>query len=235
MTKTITKPSFREVVAVTTMNLDDEGLTFNSQRVGPLNFAGLRNADYSPGFRMPTMPELVPLVYASLENQDYDTAKNIVENLRRNWLTGNTGILYVPPEGMFVQDNPDLRDGRISMNQEVLEARLGSHEERGVVFSDDKSARFTPYEFVRGEQSSLTLSENPGVIALVGGEEKAEKLARASEHYKTKSYFWALDKVDSPQIRVAGLLPDSFNGRLSVGAYDGEGCGWSSFGVLNLE
>lgn len=232
MEKTIKKPTFKETVAVTTMELPDANLVFNSQRVGPMNFAGLRQADYGLDFRMPTMPELVPLVYASLENKNYDTAKNVIKTLKNHWITGNTGILYVH-DGMFVQDNPKLENGRVSMNEKTLEKRLGKHEERGVVFSDDKSVRFVPYGFKRESQGALELSKNPGVIALTGGEENTEKIARASEHYKVKPYFWALSNVDSPQTRVADLYSDDFGDRLDVGAYDsGDGGVRYSFGVL---
>lgn len=211
------KPNFREEGNL--MVLDDIGLQFNAQSVGfnaqsagPRNFLELRQADYGPGFRMPTIPELVPLVYASLENQDYDAAKNVVNLMEDYWLTGNTGIRYVQ-EGMFVQDNPKWKGERIYMSQKVLESRLGSHEEEGVVFSDDGSVRFTPYGFVREEeQSSQALSVNPGVIALVGGEENAEKLARASEHYKHGCWFHALSCVELPEIiSVAGLFSYGFN------------------------
>lgn len=233
MKETITKPTFKEVIAVTTMKLDD-GLVFSSQRVGPMNFNGLRKADYGNGFRMPTMPELVSLVYASLENKDYDTAKNVIETLRNHWISGNTGIRYVP-EGMYVQDNPNMENGRISMNQKTLERKLGKHEEKGVVFSDDKLVRFTPYDYKRGSQSSLELSKNPGVIALTGSEENAEKIARASKHYKVNPCFWVLSDVDSPQTRVAGLGSGyrDVGGRLSVGAdgFEGDDSG-CSFGVL---
>ncbi len=224
------KPKFEEVVA--TMNLPDEGLIFNAQRVGPMNFNRLRNADYGEGFRMLTMPELVPLVYASLENKEYDTAKNVIKTLRNHWITGDTGILYVP-EGMFVQDNPKLKDGRISMNQKALEKKLGSHEEKGVVFSDDKTIRFTPYNYGRESQTPLELSANTGIIALVAGKENAEKLAKASEHYKKGPCFWALQDVDSPQKRVAVLFSYDFAGRLVVLAFDSEvDVVRYSFGVL---
>ncbi len=231
MEKTIKKPRFEEIVAVTTMKLPNEGLVFNAQRIGPMSFNGLRNADYGEGFRMPTMPELVPLVYASLENKNYDTAKNVVKTLRNHWITGNTGILYVP-NGMYVQDNPKLKEGRISMNQKTLERKLGKHGEKGVVFSDDKSIRFTPYNYKRESQSALDLARNPGIITLTGSEENAEKLAKASEHYKLKPYFWALENVDSPQTRVAGLDSYYFGGGLDVDAGGSGGDGRCSFGVL---
>lgn len=233
MTSTIAKPSFREVVAVTTMNLDDLGLTFNAQRVGPTNFAGLRNADYGSGFRMPTMPELIPLVYASLENKDQQTAKGVIKTLKQNWLTGNTGILYTK-KGMFVQDNPILEDGRIQMDQKYLEAKiiLGSNEERGVFFSDDKSMRFVPYGFKTQSQTALELATNPGVIALAGSPENAERLAKASEHYRVNPYFYALSDSETPQTRVAELNSNYFGCGLYVNASDsGDYDDRCSFGV----
>lgn len=235
MPDTIHKPSFREVIAVSKMILDDVGLTFNAQRVGPGKFRKLRDADYSLGYRMSAMPELVPLIYASFENTDYQKAQNVVDTLRQYWLTGNTGILYVP-KGMFVQDIPELisTNRRISMNQEALEKRLGSNEEKGVVFSDDKNIRFVPYGFKRQSQTPLELSKNPGVIALTGSEENAEKLAKASEHYRKNPYFLAVDKVNSPQIRIAVLGSGGGLGsdRLNIGSYWGSGGYGCAFGVL---
>jgi len=52
MEKTIKKPTFKEVVAVTTIELPDSNMIFNSQRVGHMDFNGLRNADYGQGFRV---------------------------------------------------------------------------------------------------------------------------------------------------------------------------------------
>jgi len=235
MKNTLVKPTFKEVVAVTTMELDN-GLVFNAQRVGSTNFNGLRNADYGQGFRMPTMPELVELVYASLENFSYKTAKEVISTLKNHWLTGNTGVYYFP-EGMIAEDNPEMKDGRIVRPDfKTLENKLGKHEEKGVVFSDDKKIRFTPYNYKRESQSALELVSNSGVIALVGGEENAEKIAKASGHYKVKPYFWALSNVDSPQTRVADLGSDGLGDRLDVDAYysedDYDGC---SFGVFDKD
>jgi len=236
MEKTIVKPSFEE-----TMNLSNVGLRFNPQRVGPMRFNRLRDADYGKGFRMPTMPELVPLVYASLENQEYnETAKNVIKILRDSWITGNTAVHYFP-QGMFVQDNPELKDGKILMNKKALESKLGSHRERGVMFSDDRSVRFTPYKFTPykfkiGSQSALDLARNPGIIALVGSEENAEKLARASEHYREKPYFRALKNVDSPQTRIVDLFSGDFVDRLYVNAYGSEDSDKRfSFGVQEIK
>lgn len=243
----ITKPSFREDGGI--INLDDVGLTFNAQRVGPMNFPRLRKADYGPDFRMPTMPELVPLVYASLENPEYDSAKKVMQILRNHWLTGNTGILYTK-RGMFVQDNPKIKYRSISMDKKTLDRILSSYEEKGVVFSDNRKVRFVPYGFKTGEQTPLELSRNLGVIALVNGEENAEKIAKASGHCRLNPYFWVLSNIESPQpsivaqvtltrkqgaskvVSVAVLDWGNFGDRLGVGAGGsedgGDGC---SFGV----
>ena len=234
MNNKIQKPSFEEVVGVTTMNLPDENLKFSSQKIGPMNFNDLRNADYGEGFRMPTIGEAIPLIYTSLENKDYTTAKKVIKTLKQNWITGNTGILYTP-EGMFVQDNPSIKNGKIVMNANQLEKKLGSFEEKGVVFSDDKSIRFTNYDFQIEFQSSLQLAKNKGVIAYAGGEEKAEQLAEASEYFKIKPYFFALKNVNSPQTRVADLGSDYFGSGLGVDANDSEGFGGRfSFGVSEM-
>ncbi len=228
----IKKPRFEEIVEV--MNLPDVGLKFNAQRVGPKTFRRLRESDYGEGFRMPTMPELVSLVYASLENQDYDTAENVVKTLRKRIIV-NTGILYVPHR-MFVQDNPKLKDREISMNQRTLEKKLGSHEERGVVFSDDGSVRFTPYNYKRKAQLFLQLSTNTGIIALVGGEENAEKLTKISEHYGLKPYFDALENPWFSHITFAALSSRYFGNGFSINADCNENhSDGYSFGVQKIK
>lgn len=247
MEKATTKPNFREVGGI--INLADVGLTFNAQGVGPMNFPRLRKADYGPGFRMPTMSELVSLVHASLENPEYESARNVVRTLRNHWLTGNTGILYTK-KGMFVQDNPKIKYRSISMDKKTLDKILGSHEGKRVVFSDNRKVRFVPYGFKTGEQTPSELSRNLGVIALVDGEENAEKTAKASEHYRLNPYFWVLSSIESSQpsivaqvtltkkqgaskvVSVAVLDWGNFGDRLGVGASGsedgGDGC---SFGV----
>ena len=225
----------QEFEGLTTMNLPYEGFRFNAKRVGPKNFIGLRNGNYGKGFRMPTMPELVPLVHASLGNQKYGIAKDVIKTLEKHWLTGNTGILYVP-KGMFVQDNPELKDGRISMDPEVLESKLGSHEEKKVVFSDDGSVRFTPYDFKKELQNPLELFTNKGISALVGGEENAVKLATVAEHYEEDPYFWVLGYTDFPVTRVADMYSHERNNQFVIRANNDESFGDNySFGVQEIE
>lgn len=227
----MTKPKFEELTLIT---LPGTEFVFGAQRFGPTTFKGLRENDYGEGFRMPTIPELVNLVYASLENKkEYKTAKNVVKTQKHHWITGNTAVHYFP-KGMFVQDNPELKGGRIFMNQKTLQSKLGSREEKRVVFSDDGSIRFAPYGFKRGFQTPLELSINTGIIALFGGEKNAEEFAKASEHYKAKPSFLAVENVDSPITRVANLGSYTiFGNRLDVDANSDEGSSNKySFGIF---
>jgi hypothetical protein len=205
------KPTFREEGNL--IFLDNAGLIFNAQKFGPTTFAGLRNANYAQGFKMPTMPNLVQLVHASLENQNYRTAEEVINTIRNFWLTGNTVAHYFE-EGLFIEDNPKMHSGRIVRPDfKTLESRLGKHEERGVVFSDDKEIRFTPYNYtdkipsntLKKFLNTLELVSNSGVIALVGGEENAEKMGKISEHHEVTSYLKTLFDVDFPETRVGGL------------------------------
>lgn len=235
MTKIIQKPSFREVVAVTTMNLDDFGLAFNASRVGPLAFAGLRNANYGPGFRMSTMSEIIPLVYTSLKNQNEPAAKNVIQSLHERWITGNTATLYTS-KGIFVQDNPEMNSGVVVMDTKTLENQLGSHQENNVIFSDDGSVRFTPYGFKKRHQSSSELAKNSGVLALVGSRENAEMLAEISKDYPQDPSLFTLDDKAESQIKVVALNTYDFIDRLALiagnSARDHVRC---SYGVRELK
>lgn len=225
MKSVITKPRFEEVTWITTAPI-----------VGPMSFADMRDKAYDGGFRISTMSELVSLVYASFENPEYETAKNVIKIFKNEWVPANTGVYY-SPKGMFALDNPKMENKKIiPFDYKTLESKLGKHEERGVIFSDDKTLRFTPYNYRKGTQSSLELSKNTGIIALVGGEENAEKLARASEHYQVNPSFWVLSNVD-PQnkIRIACLGTDVLEDWLNIDAIDPEdGNYWGSFMVPEM-
>lgn len=218
----IQKPIFKETIGITTIDLPEFNLQFNAQRVGLMSFANLRNANYGAGFRMSTMPQLIPLVYSLYENRRNPTARDLAQKLRDNPFSGNTGILYTY-KGMFVQDNPEAeKEGilsKINMDEKSLKDMLGSREEKGVVFSDDGRVRFTPYGFKVGSQRPSVLAKNRGVIAFAGGEEKAEMLALASKYYKIKPEFEALQRSEFPaQVRFANIHSCNFGAHIYVDA-----------------
>jgi len=231
------KPRFEEIEGVTTMNLPYAGLKFNAQRVGPRDFYELRDVDYGEGFWMPTIPELAPLIHASLENKrKYETAKHVVMALKNHTLTGNTAIHYFP-KGMFVDDPPDIGSMAtiLTPTLKVLEERLGKHEEKGVMLSDDGRLRFTPDDFKRGPQTSLELSTNKGLIAVTGSGENAEDLARASDHYKKNPRFLVLEGVDHPTTRIVCLDSGHLAHKLIINANKWEGYQNHTYGVQGIK
>lgn len=184
--------------------------------------------DYGEGLRMPIISELVSLVHDSMKNRDHEKAKEVIRKLRRHWFVGDTGILSVS-DGIFVQDYLNLKAGRISMDEKTLKDRLGKHEEKGVVFSDDMTVRFFHHKFKKEPQSPSAFLNNSGTVALVGGEENAEKFARAFNHCILNPRFGALPNGNSSQIRVAGLGSGSYN--LGIVADISAGQSGYSFGV----
>ena len=81
-------------------------------------------------------------------------------------------------------------------------------------------------------QSRRKFLKNAGIATIFGSWENAELIAKSSEHYSINPYFWAFEKVDSPQKRVPALDSVDFGDRLNVSGYyfDGIDC-WFSFGV----
>ena len=176
------------------------------------------------GLVQPTMKQTASLIYDAWQNPAEKYSKDIIGKLRTNWLWGFNGLLYVPKEGVYIQDRPEVQNGRVVMNQEDLVKKMESN---------DESVRFVPFGFKRESQSSLELAKNPFVQALAG-EEGADKLAQVSENYKIKPFVWALENINSPQIRVASLDSVRYfvGDRLDVYGNDWGGSNGYAFGVF---
>jgi len=160
----------------------EEGeLTFKAVPFGPNNFKELRDSIEEEGFRMPTLTESVSIIHAALhypevhQNSSIQTYRELITNklYEGRWIAGNTGILYIPGEGLYVKDDPRveittdcLRAIEILMKKEDLEARLKE---------GDRRVRFVPdgYEVENLKEGVRT---NPAIVGLVG-QEGAKKLA----------------------------------------------------------
>jgi hypothetical protein len=199
------------------------------------NYFNLAKKIDDRGLKRPTMAETASLVKYGYANSD-DIAENIRETMKSNYFYTFNGILYTP-NGVLFQDNPEFPEDAqtandLSMNEQDLISRLGSKEEKGIVFSEDGKTRFLKgYDFKREYQTHNELSKNPFVVALAG-EEGAEKLAYIASQHKEKPYLYALEPVKEPVKRVAALDSDWDGGRLDViGDYQGVNVDWCSFGV----
>ncbi len=104
-----------------------------------------------------------------------------------------TGTLNVPSKGVYVQDYPEVKNGRPSMTESELVKKLKEH---------DKNVRFVSLGFKTGFMSPSELSKNPYIKALAG-EEGAERLAKVASKTKLGAYklasFVAPPAIDQTQ------------------------------------
>jgi len=201
-------------------------VSFAAPAFGPGTYANVGSQISKAGLEQPTMAQNAELVYAAWQNPQEKYSSDIISTLRNNWLWGFNGLLYVPNEGIYVQDRPEIRNGKVFIDYKDVSEKLGVK---------DPSVRFVAFDEFKGEsQTSLELSRNRFVQALAG-EEGAYKLAQVADKYNSKPYVWALKEKDVSQMttRVAGLDSRCVNvDRLDVGGgWGGNGDGGFAFGV----
>ena len=196
--------------------------------MGPGTYADVNSRILEAGLEEPTMAQTANLVHAAWQNPNEKYSSDVIRKLRSNWLWASNGLLYVPNEGVFIQDRPQIKNGKVFMDKNELTRKLSD---------EDPSVRFVEFgTYKRESQSSLELSRNTFVRALAG-EEGAEKLAEVADKYNYKPYVWALNGKDVSQLtaKVAGLYSRAFVGcGLGVGGgiWVADGGGYA-FGVLN--
>ncbi len=187
-------------------HLDGE-LTFIHPFKGPAVYAELANQLDKDSLGRPTASQNSSLIHSAWETQkespNEQFSKEIISLLKSNWLACFTGIHYVPNEGAYIQDFPEIRDGRVFMEKSELVRKLEAN---------DPSVRFVPFGYQISEQSTSELEKNPFVIRLAG-EEGAQKLAEVSGNYKYKPYVFSFDNVSNPVTTLSALF-----------AYWGHGC-----------
>ena len=145
------------------------------------NFLDVVNMDYGDGFSMPTLGELIPFVSQNSGSLSVGV-----------YLVGNTLTLQTK-EGMYCVDRPVRANGRPVMDERELKAKLGSREEKGVIYSDDGLVRFTRPGFKQKKQKPKDLEKNRGLITILGSEKLASVVADIADEYeshpKEKTWF----------------------------------------------
>jgi len=199
-----------------------QDLTFIHPKKGPGTYAEVAQEIDNANLARPTMAQTASLVHAAVNSKD-KYSQEVLNILRQNWMWGFTGTLYIPNEGAYIQDNPEIINGTPFMDQSELVKRIEAK---------DPSVRFVPPGFKTGEMTSMQLGKNAYVIGLAG-EEGAEKLAEVADKFKRKPYLWALESVNEPLTRVSALCSGwNFDGRLYVnGSYHGFFGDGYAFGV----
>ncbi len=198
--------------------------TFIHPAKGPGTYIQVAKQLEEDNLHQPTMSQNTSLVYSAWQNPEEKYSKEIIDILRNNWLWCFNGILYEPKEGVYIQDNPEIKNGRVFMDKSDLVKKLEAK---------DPTVRFVPFGYKINEQTSKQLANNKFVQALAG-EESAQKLAEASANYKFKPCVWSFDNIDEQLIKVASLdelRGLDVNGLDVYGDFSGDDWDGHAFGV----
>ena len=163
------------------------------------------------GLYQPTFSEVVSLTHSVWQNPEEKYSKEIIKLMKYYWLRGFTGILYMQNEGAYIQDHPEIKNGRIFMDRKDLIAKLESK---------DPSVRFVPFGYKLEDQTASQLAKNPFVIGLTGSEEQAEKVGEIADKYRDKPHLWRFNSISEPITRASPLYSDCSGYWLFVNGYD---------------
>lgn len=167
------------------------------------------------GLGRPTSAQTASLVYDALQNPKGEYEAGVLKVLNNSWLVEFNGNLYLPKHegeevhnGVIVEANPTIENGRLVMDRKALTERLKKN---------DPNVRFVPFGYAVGEQSTHTLAKNPYIIARYGGE-GADKIADLASKYKRIPKVWSFESVDSEIARMSALSANGwcFDDRLHV-------------------
>ncbi|MEK6844337.1 MAG: hypothetical protein AABX83_02820 [Nanoarchaeota archaeon] len=174
-------------------HLDGE-INFVYPAKGSGNYIDVAEELKKDNLSQPTMSQNASLIYSAWQNPKEKYSKEVINTLGEFGLWCFNGILCAK-EGAYIKDNPEIKNGRVSMNEKDLLSKLESSE---------SSVRFVPYGYKVGKQSAKELAKNKFVQALAG-EEGADKLAETSSNYQFEPHLFSLENPDKELIRVASL------------------------------
>ncbi len=191
-----------------------EDLTFIHPYFGPGSYAEVGNLVEGPedkrtGLHKPTLAQTASLVNTAF-NSDDRYSQEIKELMKKGWLWGFTGVLYVPKEGAYFEDNPKVKDGKPYLERSDLIKKLEKK---------DPSVRFTPFGFKLGEMTPKELRKNQFIIGLAG-EEGADKLAEVAGKHRLNPVVYGFDSVQNIETRVSALDSGRNADGLDVGGDD---------------
>lgn len=184
-------------------------------------YENVANAIDKDNLRRPNSSETASLVYDAWKNPKEKYSAEIISILKDNWLWEYTGNLYLPKakgdfqNGVLIQDNPLIVDGKLVMDKNDLikkledaeEFRIGNHP---IFISKDRSVRFTPFGYKIDKMKFRELAENPYIVAQRLGRkenetEHSEALAKIASKYKNKPYLNSFNSVDREEARMSVL------------------------------
>ena len=170
------------------------------------------------GWRLsqPTFSQIVSLLHSAYKNEDNEDAKKMTGLLLiKKSLRCFTGLHYVPEEGVYIQDNPQIINGRVFMNRENLVKKLEAN---------NSSVRFVPFGYKTDifnyktdsnhRHKALKLKRNKLILGLCGvgddAKEQADKLAEIADSLDNgdcgyEPFFEAFESTNKKTTRVSVL------------------------------
>lgn len=156
--------------------------------------------------------QIASLVYDAWQKPEGRYESKIIQLLKDAWLWEFTGNLYIPKEkgeltdGVFLQDNPEIRDGKLYMNREELAKKMQSAKtlEKDILISEDGTIRFVPFGFKTGEIDKKDFAKYPYIIGRYGAE-GAEKIAKVAEKYINNPWIYVLTDVSTAETRASAV------------------------------
>jgi|SRR3989344_1453710 len=190
----------RERVGLILLDVDHNGeyLTFQFLFNGPETYAQVKEQIEQKNLEKPTMAQTASLVHAIFDS-DGRYFNEVKDKLNTNWLWAFTGVLHIPEEGVYIQDDPETRYGLPFMKKSKLVRILEQETNKKV-----KTVRFVPFGYKDGEQTLRELEKNPYIVGLAG-EDGAEKLAIVAGKFKFDPCLSSFNSGDKPEIKVSCL------------------------------
>ncbi|HIH17208.1 MAG TPA: hypothetical protein HA282_05120 [Nanoarchaeota archaeon] len=196
----------------------------------------LRKRILDAKLELPTMEQIASFLHEAWQDPKEEYSRSMISKLGTNFLLTFNGLLYVPNEGVYIQDRPEIvweqmpnSDHfwhKVSMERSDLDKKLEAN---------DPSVRFVPFGYKMGVQSYGELASNPFVQALAG-EEGAEKLARVSARCGEMPYVENFNSRDTwrnlPELTTLDTIPDrGVRLRIRTHTYPDAGTDGFTFGV----
>lgn len=164
------------------------------------NFFEARKDMENRSLSMPTTTEAISLFYAASQDTKNHYSGEIIGTFAVDHLFTNNGLLWTN-DGVYIEDNPLVADGRIQMDKTDLDNRIQNN---------DRTARFAPYGFKTGWQTFHEIEENPFVVGLAGME-GTSKLAKIAADKNIEVYIGGLELTsESDTVQTFPLLSSCF-------------------------
>lgn len=230
------KPSFNVSKDGKTVEVDR--VVYSTAPVNAGNFNNLRKSNYTKGFRQSTFRELLNLENAAYINQEKDESKKLVQFNREDCFPLVSDTIYYGggKNLIFAIDYPQLKDGKLTLNEKELTDKLGKTQIGSVIFSDDCFVRAIP----RGENSrvynAFQISGSDYPVFLTGDKLAPEKTAQILDKIKKPVDISFSNKfilgVAPKKLISIPVFMEGEDALIMVGSsLDDMGEGLSSFGV----